>query len=656
MDISDISRIRYALECELKQEQEAYRFPVLEREQHGRAWKLKVKANRDNNRALDQSFEGAKVWWPGPPKGEAEVLSILPYSATIILRGAKVDPPDRSQTLWLYPPEFLTPLSELWKNREFAVEALRWEQELKDMDAPASSDIPTPDIFPELREKQVEAFKLLGFKAGLLWGPPGTGKTYTLGRMLARLLTQFPDKRVLLLSSTNSAVDLALVAVDQALESLGSDTEAKRARNQCSRLGSKFIAGNYQGRKHLLPVDKPELVEQLAALEEAKPNKEQVQQYLQWHEQIEQLRKRLSPRSASALATSRLVAGTTTGATFIFDQLQAAAPFDLLVLDEASQVPRVHFLDLACLANSVLVTGDFKQLSPIVSSGHPDALSWIGQSPFFYRDKVVEQATVLLDEQSRMSEEICAVVSGAFYDHKLKVAADALNDEAWKQERSLPDVSPLGKRSANIIDMERDGRWHDRWRGEVRFCGGDQLAQMMPGLLETTRPEDILVLTPFRAQRRLFRDRLRNEISGNEEIKRKARRVKVSTVHSAQGREAHTVIFDPVNGAGKFLTQESGQQIINVALSRAKARLIVFLSSGDRKNKQLDQVYRIIKAQQEDTSSYKPISEYIEDRPNFPENLRWTPKSGQLWTPEKRPVQGFIPGVKALYCPAVKAC
>ena len=37
-------------------------------------------------------------------------------------------------------------------------------------------------------------------------------------------------------------------------------------------------------------------------------------------------------------------------------------------------------------------------------------------------------------------------------------------------------------------------------------------------------------------------------------------------------------------------------------------------------------------------------------------SLRGTPKSGQLWTPEKRPVQGFTWGVKALYCPSVKAC
>ena len=243
MDISDISRIRYALECELKQEQEAYRFPVLEREQHGRAWKLKVKANRDNNRALDQSFEGAKVWWPRPSKGEAEVLSILPYSATIILRGANVEPPGRGETLWLYPPDFLTPLADLWKNQEFAMEALRWEQQLGDMEASTSSAIPSPDIFPELRKNQVEAFKLLGFKAGFLRGPPGTGKTYTLGRMLARLLTQFPDKRVLLLSSTNSAVDLALVAVDQALEAMGGDTVAKRVRHQCTSV-ARTIAIN----------------------------------------------------------------------------------------------------------------------------------------------------------------------------------------------------------------------------------------------------------------------------------------------------------------------------------------------------------------------------------------------------------------------------
>ena len=78
-------------------------------------------------------------------------------------------------------------------------------------------------------------------------------------------------------------------------------------------------------------------------------------------------------------------------------------PFDLLVFDEASQVPLVHFLALTPLANRVLVGGDPQQLAPIVRSEGPSAKKWIGNSAFFYRSSAGD-ATVTLDEQSRMSE------------------------------------------------------------------------------------------------------------------------------------------------------------------------------------------------------------------------------------------------------------
>jgi len=87
--------------------------------------------------------------------------------------------------------------------------------------------------------------------------------------------------------------------------------------------------------------------------------------------------------------------------------------------------------------------------------------------------------------------------------------------------------------------------------------------------------KDILVLTPFRAQRRLIKSFIKK--SG-------IRGVTVSTVHRAQGSERHTIIFDPVAGSNKFLKTEDAPRLINVALSRAKARLVLLLSNQDLEN------------------------------------------------------------------------
>ena len=84
------------------------------------------------------------------------------------------------------------------------------------------------------------------------------------------------------------------------------------------------------------------------------------------------------------------------------------------------------------------------------------------------------------------------------------------------------------------------------------------------------------MLTPFRAQRALNRQRLRAH--GVPEA------VRVSTVHRAQGSEAPVVLFDPADGAQPFLQTEEARRLVNVALSRAQAKLVVYLSPADAAN------------------------------------------------------------------------
>jgi hypothetical protein len=60
----------------------------------------------------------------------------------------------------------------------------------------------------------------------------------------------------------------------------------------------------------------------------------------------------------------------------------------------------------------------------------------------------------------------------------------------------------------------------------------------------------------------------------------------VTTVHKAQGSQKRTIFFDPVLGTHQALTD----RLINVALSRAKARLVVAFSKGDLGNPRLAQV------------------------------------------------------------------
>src|SRR5262249_37755057 len=66
--------------------------------------------------------------------------------------------------------------------------------------------------FPGLNEDQALAVEEMATAPlHLLWGPPGTGKTTTLGVAVVRWLRQ--NKRVLLVSTSNAAVDVAMRVV-----------------------------------------------------------------------------------------------------------------------------------------------------------------------------------------------------------------------------------------------------------------------------------------------------------------------------------------------------------------------------------------------------------------------------------------------------------
>jgi hypothetical protein len=127
----------------------------------------------------------------------------------------------------------------------------------------------------------------------------------------------------------------------------------------------------------------------------------------------------------------------------------------------------------------------------------------------------------------------------------------------------------------HIHHVKTDGGWVAAERGPVRRESAEAIAELLEQALASGqwRPEELIVLTPFRAQRALIRQCLRAR--GLPES------LRVSTVHRAQGSEAPVVLFDPADGAQPFLHGEEAQRLLNVALSRAQAKLVLFVSPAD---------------------------------------------------------------------------
>lgn len=607
------SDILTAIDKELEQSSDAICLKVKGQQCLNDIWTVFVDTEK-SKRGLDEIMEDYVAWWSGPPKGAAQVLSVIPDKQQINLRFATVPPPGRDNDILLYPPRYLEALRSVWSDQGWADMCLAWLHGIRETNDYTQSSVPPTGIFsPNLRLKQAKAFELLGFKAGFLWGPPGTGKTYTLGAMLAQYLCHFPMKRVLLLSTTNSATDQALVSVDKALEEIGQHASPIEAiRRSCIRVGTHFVVNNYAERTHLLPQVDESLIRQLVALENQRPNKTDVQMYAQWIDQQDLLRKEIRQQSSDLLAKVRLAAMTTTHAAFTFENTDRRSKYDLIVFDEASQIGLAYALALAPLGQRAVFAGDPEQLAPIVQSTNHLAQQWLGKSMFHEKNNLAK-STCILNEQSRMTTQICKVVSNVFYDGKLVVADSCKDDPTWLKERALASLPSLGLGADSVIldTVKAEGKWSKKYHGPIRYPSAERIRDLVHNLRDSISEEEIIVLTPFRSQRTLIRSML--EQAGH-------RRVLVSTVHRVQGREQHTVIFDPVAGNSKFLLDlTTARSVFNVAISRAKARLILVVSPGDRQNPLIERICTVMENGNLNVSSTS-ILEYA-SRQDFPMNV-----------------------------------
>ena len=602
-----IENIKDGLRAEAADLPERLSFMVVATERVGDVWTVEL--NPESGQAdtgqrsvvLDEALEGARAWWAGPPKGKASVLAVIPEESKLFLSDIDTQAPSKGSRLYIYTQDYLQILRQIWGRDAWAELAIQSQLKLNRTLRSAPIGV-KPDSFPHLRTAQRNAFQLIDYETSFLWGPPGTGKTTTLGALLASCVLQKNGLRILLVGTTNQAVDQALVAVDKALESLGSI--ARGARERLCRFGSRFLAEHYDGRDHLIPIQDKALLVQMRRLEMNKPDAEAPSEVqAKWLRERQQLKDAIRNQMTRLFKGKSIVAMTASRAAFSLDELSQMERFDLLVFDEASQLGLANALCLLPLANRILFAGDDKQLSPVVVSKAQKAQEALGRSPFKYRGHGTERENmVMLDEQSRMAGPICQAVSEAFYLGKLRVAEDTAKDPKWAAWRKFAFSHIEPDTALKTVDITAEGQWSQKYRGLVRLESAEKLADMVEESIRKRQVSvsDVVILTPFRAQRVLIKRCLyHRDIKG----------VRVSTVHRSQGSEARVVLFDPVKGDEQFLTNPEGVRLITVALSRAMGKLILALSVGDRNNRHLAQfhTFSIIKK-----SSFQASPEAVE--------------------------------------------
>ncbi|MEU8242239.1 AAA domain-containing protein [Actinoplanes missouriensis] len=430
-----------------------------------------------------------------------------------------------------------------------------------------------------------------------LWGPPGTGKTTTIGALVSALRER--GRKVLLAAPTNAAVDVLVEALlkrqpelevgDGSVVRLGQAARGNRGDWKGQRVLVDEIAasrgdGLAQRRKQLgeelnglrRKVDllrrQREPLTDLQIAERDRLDKEIAKrepQAADLDRQLLELRRSICEQAGVVAATAhQVMLPTLEGITF-----------DTVVLDEASMTTAALAMVVAGAGSGhTIVAGDFRQLPPVAVSIAPAARQWLHQSAFEkagiardVQDGRHPARLAALTEQHRMRAPIGEVVSAAFYrENPLTTAAGVRTrprrSSAWWAGGDLVmlDTSGLGARTAR--------RQGTNSRYNLMH------AQLVAGLLggATVQTKDLAMITPFAAQARLLESLI-------EELGLPV--WDASTVHRFQGGERDIVVYDTVDtghGVSKLHPwftddnpESAGPRLLNVAASRAKDHLIV---------------------------------------------------------------------------------
>ena len=526
--------------------------------------------------------EGVKVllrWREGvePPFVEGTLLSYDPPTSRIIVEVAR----PFTQRHLSRPFQVLSRVDELLAVVKTRLESLKqtpaalsWRL-LNQRGAPATTDhsLRLPPL--ALDRSQTDAVQwALQHDITFLWGPPGTGKTHTLANLIAALAVS--GKRVIATSIANVAVDQLARRLVMALEKLGTSGTNLLSSGQILRFGHARLP-EVTGEPRLFP-NKAEIQRLRKALHEAReahrliPQGE-VERRALAQKRINDLTKALKDATKVVIENAKVVLTTAVQASM--EQALVESQFDVAVVDEASMMPIPYLMCMGAMGKErLVVAGDFRQLGPIAVSKSQAAFEWLHKDGFELvglKENLAHPALRMLTVQRRMHQDICSCINHYFY-------ADRLTTEVTNNVTAASRLEPLpGSAAAFVVVTPADGSLVETTHAHSRVnrMTAPLVADLARWLAWQDDRAEVAIITPYRGQVAAIKQALRD--SGLK-LERDSR-IKVGTVHAFQGSEADIVIWDVVETrdfrVGRLYQGDSGCRLTNVAVSRAKGKLII---------------------------------------------------------------------------------
>lgn len=471
------------------------------------------------------------------------------------------------------------PAQVLWTGDQLAKASIRNSAEVTALASAAEAANPHP-----LNDSQVAAIKGCAASAlSVIWGPPGTGKTNTLVALLQAVIKEDRQKRILISGPNYRTVE---VIFERLAQNLSMDATAS-----CNCF---LVYSAYRDAKQITAPPAHVNIKSLN-LSPSHPD---------YGDLLDSFANSQSPTivATTAHAVNKLIE------KFTGSDLAISELFDLVILDESSQIPVALALrPLAALKadGQLVVAGDHLQMPPIEKLEPPKGAEYLVGSIQKYlieRFKISPQELLV---NYRSNQELVDYAKSIGYPAGLKAFEKAKNLHVIKDIptiiASLPAglpksdayellVAPDKQVTALIHDDPISSQANEVEAGMVaalayivRHAMAAELDSGQAGAF--TAMSDVAffesgigIVTPHKAQKALVIRKLTELFPGVDPAKIFE---SVDTVERFQGGERQVIIVsfgvgdtDIIEGEEGFLLQ---LERTNVAVSRAKAKCIVLM-------------------------------------------------------------------------------
>jgi len=426
-----------------------------------------------------------------------------------------------------------------------------------------------------LNDSQKLAFikALDGSPVTLIKGPPGTGKTHVINA-ITQFITKELKEKVIISSQTHVAIDNVLDKLMENHDLIVPHRITNRRNKYSADEIDKTLYKTWGSKlkQNLINIENKDLLEDiLKDLDEFKGIGE-----IQYSKNMKE---------------DFYVIGATTTTSAISGKkgLEILKGYKWLIIDEVSKSPITEVLRYLPYVDKIILVGDDFQLSPLLEFSKEDVkhLQSYDEDMFEKLETIYEQSVfsktikkadeggrlILLDENYRSVKPVLDTYN-LFYDGKLKNRREETSpkiiqfkpNSILKNDKHVYFVEPLG--SSEIDDQKS----HSRYNVQESLATAIILKEIIE---QVENPHNVTVsaIFPYAAQIAYFS---KHNIELINQAKKVLKSFELDTVDAFQGRETDIVLVNTVVTRPEKRNFLRDFRRINVSMSRARDKLIVF--------------------------------------------------------------------------------